>query len=232
VTIRDILESNLHTIKGNISKALLRSADKERDVKILPITKNRRISEILELKNLGFDQIGENRVFEIEEKYPYLKHEFKIHLVGKLQKNKVKVASMIVDAIHSLDNLETAMMLEKELSKNNKTMHAFVEVNVSGELNKSGIFEKDLLNFLYHADKFKFLKIKGFMTMPPQTQNPQSSRPYFRKLKELLIKCQREQFENLRLTELSMGTSQDYEVAVEEGATIIRLGEAIFKSIL
>ncbi len=223
-----MIERNLLNIRKAITKALRKSNKTGSDVKILPITKNRRVDVIKELVKFGFTEIGENRISEIEEKYPYVCNSFKIHLVGKLQKNKVKLAINLIEFIHSIDSLELAKTIENELAKKGKELKGLIEVNIAKEKSKSGVYEEDLPNFLKEVCNFKFLKIVGFMTMPPQTQNPESSRPFFRKLRELLDKYSREKFENLQLTQLSMGTTQDYTVAVEEGATIIRIGEALF----
>lgn len=223
-----ILQKNISTLQAQIEIICKQCNRNPRNIKILPVTKNRRVDTILELKKFGFDEIGENKITEIEEKSPYLKEYFKIHLVGKLQKNKVKMAVNLVECIHSIDSLELACIIENELHKKGKKLEGFVEINIAKEKTKSGIFEEEIQKFLLEADKFKFLKIVGFMTMPPQTSNPENSRPFFRKLKELLEYYSQQKFSSLQLRELSMGTTQDYPVAIEEGATILRIGEAIF----
>lgn len=222
------IENNLYKIQSSIKQVCAKINRNSDTIKILPITKNRKITTILQLKKFGFTEIGENRVSEIEEKYPYVKNDFKICLVGKLQKNKVKTAINLVECIHSIDSIELAKIIDNELSKKNKKLSAFIEINLSKEKSKSGIFEDEISAFLQEAEKLHFLNICGFATMPPQTNNPENSRPYFKKLRELLNIYQNKKFENIKLTHLSMGTSQDYTVAIEEGATTIRIGRALF----
>jgi PLP dependent protein len=217
------LEHNLKIIQERIKIAAKNSKQDSNNIKILPITKGRKIELINLLPNLGYFEIGENRVEEIEEKYPYLKGRFKIHLVGKLQKRKVKIATALIDVIHSLDNLEIAKLINESAKQLNKVIHGFIEVNLAGEENKSGIKENQIEDFLSHSRNFTNLKIIGLMTMPPQTSNPENSRIYFRKLKKLA--------QQYNLAQLSMGTTQDYEIAVQEGATILRIGQALFEGI-
>ncbi|MFN7181359.1 MAG: YggS family pyridoxal phosphate-dependent enzyme [Planctomycetota bacterium] len=228
--IEDILCYNLKNIKQKIAKVCEKIRRNPDEIKILPITKSRPISVIKKLKEFGFTAIGENRIQELEEKYPFLKEDFSFHLVGKLQKKKIKIACRLISAIHSLQDIETAKILDVELSHMHKTVEAFIEVNISGEKNKEGIPPEDLDNFLENATKLRNLQITGFMTMPPQTNNHENSRRYFHQLRMLLEKYSRT-YNYHFLRELSMGTSQDFEIAIEEGATVLRLGEAIFKGI-
>ncbi len=226
--IWDVLKDNLENIRQKIEKAARKVKRNPEKITIIPITKNRKISVIKKLKELGFKVIGENRLPEIEGKYPYLKDDFSIHLVGKLQKKKIKVALKLIDAVHSLDDIEIAKTLEEELCKQEKTIKGFLEINIANEESKSGTSQEKIIDFLEASKKFKFLKVIGIMAMPPKTTDPEDSRKYFYQLRLLLEKLSKDYPD---LKELSMGTSQDFEVAVEEGATILRLGEAIFKGV-
>ena len=158
------------------------------------------------LADAGVGVVGENRAQELERKHAEYGDTFRWHFIGHLQSNKVKVVNRICELVHSLDSQSAAGRL---------TVPALVEVNLAGESSKSGVAPEDLSRFLgLYGD------VRGLMTMPPETDDPEASRPYFRRLRELA--------EQHGLKELSMGTSQDYLVAVQEGATIVRLGTSLY----
>ena len=158
------------------------------------------------LVDAGIEVVGENRAQELERKHAEYGDEFRWHYIGHLQSNKVKVVNRICELVHSLDSDSAAARL---------TVPALVEVNLAGELSKSGIVPDDLTRFLELYDD-----VRGLMTMPPETADPEASRPYFARLRELA--------EQHGLRELSMGTSQDYKVAAEEGATLVRIGSVLY----
>ena len=158
------------------------------------------------LVDAGIEVVGENRAQELERKRAEYGDEFRWHYIGHLQSNKVKVVNRICELVHSLDSDSAAARL---------TVPALVEVNLAGELSKSGIVPDDLTRFLELYDD-----VRGLMTMPPETADPEASRPYFARLRELA--------EQHGLRELSMGTSQDYKVAAEEGATLVRIGSVLY----
>jgi uncharacterized pyridoxal phosphate-containing UPF0001 family protein len=159
------------------------------------------------LVRAGIEVVGENRAQDLERKHAEYGDAFRWHFIGHLQSNKAKVVNRICELVHSLDSESAARKL---------TVPALVEVNLSGEESKSGIAPGDLRRFLERAHN-----VRGLMTMPPETADPEESRPYFRRLREL--------GEEYGLHELSMGTSQDYRIAAEEGATLIRVGSVLYR---
>src|SRR5438093_7069839 len=175
-------------------------------VTIVAATKYVALEEMGVLAAAGIGVVGENRAQELERKHAEYGDTFRWHFIGHLQSNKVKVVNRICELVHSLDSQSAAGRL---------TVPALVEVNLAGESSKSGVAPEDLSRFLgLYGD------VRGLMTMPPETDDPEASRPYYRRLRELA--------ERHRLRELSMGTSQDYRVAVEEGATYVRVGSTLF----
>ena len=149
-------------------------------------------------------------------------------MIGHLQRNKAKLAVELFDVIESVDRLELARELEEEGRKKGKKVRAFLEVNLGGEESKSGLAKEKVLDLLKAAGKLPHIKIEGLMAVPPFKENPEEVRPYFQELRELKLKLQQEIFPNVDLQDLSMGMTHDYTVAVEEGATIVRIGTALF----
>ena len=149
-------------------------------------------------------------------------------MIGHLQRNKTKAAVEIFDVVESLDNLALARELDKEAGKVGKTVRVFIEVNLGGEKSKSGIAKDEVAALLKEAAKLSHLRVEGLMTVPPFHENPEEVRPYFRELRELREKLNELHLPNIDLKELSMGMTHDYSVAIEEGATIVRIGTALF----
>lgn len=194
------------------------------DVTLIAVTKGVGINEINEAIACGITDIGENKVQEAVAKYNQLRilhsafRTMKWHMVGHLQRNKVKDAVKIFDVIHSVDSIELAEELNKHLDRK---VDIFIQVNISGEATKFGIKPDGLLEFSEHIRRLENLNLKGLMTIAPLIANPQQSRPYFRALRLLKDK--------INCADLSMGMSNDFEIAVEEGSTYVRIGTAIFK---
>ena len=176
------------------------------DVTIVAATKYVSLADMAVLAEAGVDVVGENRAQDLERKHAEYGDAFRWHFVGHLQSNKAKVVNRICELVHSLDSESAAKRLQ---------VPALVEVNLSGEETKSGVAPERLGELLA-----AYPDVRGLMTMPPETDDPEASRPYFRRLRELA--------QEHGLPELSMGTSQDYRVAVEEGATLVRVGEVLF----
>jgi len=176
-------------------------------VTIVAATKYVSVADMAVLAEAGIDVVGENRAQDLEAKHAEYGDMFRWHFIGHLQSNKVKIVNRICELVHSLDSESAARRL---------SVPALVEVNLSGERSKSGIAPEDLPRFLELSSG-----VRGLMTMPPETHDPEASRPYFRRLRELA--------EQHGLRELSMGTSQDYRVAAEEGATLIRVGSILYR---
>ncbi|NLO99930.1 MAG: YggS family pyridoxal phosphate-dependent enzyme, partial [Clostridiaceae bacterium] len=150
------------------------------------------------------------------------------HIIGRLQTNKVKYLDQRITLIHSLDRIELAEALQKRGQKINHTFPVLVQANVSGEDTKAGIYADDLRNFILKLSKMGNIKIKGLMTIAPYTEDPEEVRYVFKEIKKLAVDIERENIENVSMEHLSMGMSGDYEIAVEEGSTIVRIGSALF----
>ncbi|MDP8233860.1 MAG: YggS family pyridoxal phosphate-dependent enzyme [Candidatus Saelkia tenebricola] len=222
-----MLQENIKVLREKIEKAAFKSNRSLKDVKLLAVTKNVGVDFVREAVALGITEIGENRIQEARSKFSSLKDlDLKWHMVGHLQTNKVKYAVELFDYLHSLDSLKLAYKIEDCLFKHNKIMNVFIEINTSGEDSKFGIESVQVINMVNEIFKLPHLNLMGFMTVAPIVENIEDVRPYFRKLK-ILSERLGEKFN--RKFHLSMGMSDDFEIAVEEGADLIRIGSAIFK---
>jgi len=228
-----MLWENLERLKKRIEDACQRSGRSFNEITLVCVTKNVDIEKIKEVIKLGIKDIGENRVQEAVKKFEELRiancEKVRWHMVGHLQRNKAKYAVRIFDLIHSVDSLDLALELNKQAEKVNRVQDILIQVNVSGEETKFGINPENLLSLVKEILNLKNLNLKGLMTIAPIVKNPEDARPHFRTLRELKDKINAELILNPPLSVLSMGMSQDFEVAIEEGATMIRIGTAIFK---
>ncbi len=223
----DIAE-NIKVVKDKIYEAALRSNRHPEDITLIAVTKTVDEDRIMEALCAGIRDIGENRVQEIVHKYPAIERKAKWHLIGSLQRNKVKYIIDKVDLIHSLDRLSLAEELEKRAAGINRLVPVLIQVNVSKEETKQGIDEKDLFPFIDRVSKFSHIKIEGLMTIAPFVQNKEQARPVFARLYELFHEIAEGNFPNVEMKYLSMGMTNDFEVAIEEGANMVRIGRAIF----
>lgn len=221
------IKENVERIRERIEKACSRVGRNPKEVLLLAASKTRSPEEIRGAFEAGIKLFGENWVQEAREKIPLLSDlPIEWHMIGHLQKNKVKYAVKLFDVIESLDSKVLADELKKRLSNVNQEMKVFIEVKLSPEKTKHGCPEKEVVELAEHVLKLKHLELEGLMTVPPYIEDTEEVRPYFRKLREI-----RDNLENtvgIKLPHLSMGMSHDFEVAVEEGATIVRIGTAIF----
>ncbi len=195
-------------------------------VTILAATKRRTIKEISQAVAAGISVIGENQTQELLNKLPDLPKKIRIDFIGHLQTNKVKDVIKHCFLIHSVDSLRLAQAIDKQAKKIGKIQNILLEINVSGEKTKYGFKKEEIINLFFQLLELKNLKIMGLMIIAPYFKEPEKSRPFFQNLRQL--KKQLESKFNVSLPELSMGMSNDYQVAIEEGATIVRLGRIIF----
>ncbi|MEW6025726.1 MAG: YggS family pyridoxal phosphate-dependent enzyme [Planctomycetota bacterium] len=238
------LKESIENIKSRVKSAAQRAGRNPDDITIVAVTKTVGAETLKVLSELGWKDIGENRVQDTLDKAKSLGTEtgFAWHMIGHLQTNKAKKAVGLFDWIHSLDSLHLAEELQKEAVKANKTLRVLIEVNVSTEASKGGIRPEELTDFYRKvkaalrpggtSERRAGLVISGLMTMAPLSGDPEASRPWFRKLRELRDKLKSDFIDaggSEELKYLSMGMSQDFEVAAEEGANILRIGTAIFK---
>lgn len=220
---------NLKGVKERIERAALRAGRDAREIRLVAVTKGVAPERIVEAARSGIDTFGENYAQELREKSDIVEkvlgRRIKWHFIGRLQRNKVKYILDRVDLIHSLDRLPVAEEIEKRAERLGTIVPVLIEVNIAGEEAKGGIMPEHLEGFLVEMERFPRIKVEGLMTMPPFFDDPEMTRPYFRQLRDLRDRL-RERFPGLR--ELSMGMSGDFEAAIEEGATIVRIGTAIF----
>jgi len=219
---------NLKTIMDRIAAAAKRVGRDPSSVRLVVVTKTVDRDRIAEAVAAGAAVLGENRVQEAKEKIEALGQTASWHLIGHLQANKAKYAVKLFDLIHSVDNLELAVEIDRQAAKVGKVQDILVEVNIAGEASKAGIAVKGVPALAAEVAKFRNIAVKGLMTMPPYSENTEDSRPYFRKLRDLAETIAKENIPNVTMNELSMGMSGDFEVAIEEGATLVRVGTAIF----
>ncbi|MEW6416605.1 MAG: YggS family pyridoxal phosphate-dependent enzyme [Nitrospirota bacterium] len=225
-----ILLEKVKNIFRKIASAAIRSDRSPFDVKLIAVTKTIPFDRIKVAIDLGLRIFGENRVQEAQDKISECRLQcadcdIEWHLIGHLQKNKAKTAVQLFDLIHSLDSAELAALLNKHAEKTGKIQRVLIEVKLSEEATKHGVAKEHLMDFIRAVSAMKHLKLDGLMTMPPFFDMPERARPFFRELRELRDKAEKEGY---RLPELSMGMTNDYEMAILEGATMVRIGTGIF----
>ena len=220
--------ANYRKVLDSIADATAKSRRAAGQVKLLAATKSQSIELIRAAVDAGITLIGENYVREAAGKKPRIDEAIEWHMIGHLQRNKVKAAVDLFDVFESLDNLPLAREVDKEGQKRNKVIRVFVEVNLGGEESKTGVNESDAASLVQQVASLSHLRVEGFMSVPPYREDPEEVRPYFRKLRLLQEKLGEICSPCLELRELSMGMSHDYKVAIEEGASIVRIGTALF----
>lgn len=222
------IKEQIAIIRQRIASAAQRSGRPASDVRLMAVTKTVDDERIMQAITAGVDMIGENYVQEARRKIELMGKSMEWHLIGHLQTNKVKVAVRLFDMIHSLDRLDLARELHRRAQMAGVVMKVLIEVNISGEDTKRGVPHRDALPLIRDVSALDHLSVRGLMTMPPWFDDPEAARPVFIALRELRDRVAAEKFPRVEMQELSMGMSQDYHVAVEEGATIVRIGRSIF----
>ncbi len=222
------IAENLNLVMDRIASAARRAGRDPSSIKLVAVTKTVDVDKIREAVSAGATILGENRVQEAREKIEKLGEIASWHLIGRLQTNKAKYAVKLFDLIHSVDGIELARELDRQAAKFGKVQNVLIEVSIAGEASKAGVVFSDAPELIKEAAKHRNISIKGLMTMPPFSENPEDSRPHFWKLRELADAIIKEGIPGVSMSELSMGMSGDFEVAVEEGATMVRVGTAIF----
>ncbi len=221
--------TNLEMVYNRIEKAAAVSGRKKEDIKLVAVTKTIDIEIIKQAAELGMTSIGENRVQEIMNKYPQLeKYPLEWHMIGHLQKNKVKYIVDKVKLIHSVDNIALAEEINRRALQKNIIADILVQINVSGEESKYGLHPDSFYGFLEKAGDFKNVHIRGLMTIAPYTDNPEEVRPVFAELKKIFEYAKDEKITGVDMDYLSMGMTGDFTVAIEEGANIVRIGTGLF----
>ena len=226
--MRSSIEENIIEVKRRVEEAAKKAGRNPEDVLILAVSKTIDVPRIKEAVQCGLNSLGENRVQEIMDKYEPMGEGINWHLIGHLQTNKVKYIIDKVCLIHSVESLKLADEINKKAEKAGIIMDILVEVNIANEESKFGIKPEDCESFIRELSKMKNINVKGLMTVAPFTENPEENRVYFKGLKDLLVDINNKKIDNINMSELSMGMTGDFEVAVEEGATIVRVGTGIF----
>jgi len=222
------IEENLSRLRAKIFKACEKVKRNPQEIKIVAVTKNVAVEKINEAIACGIEIIGENKVQEALAKYEQIDKKVLWHLVGHLQTNKVKKALEIFDMIQSVDSLKLASEINKTAEEIGKIYPILLEINTSGEATKYGVKPEQTENLIREMQGLENLKIKGLMTVGPLSDDKQKVRLAFRQLKIIYEKLERVKISNLQLEYLSMGMSSDFEIAIEEGSNMLRIGTAIF----
>ncbi len=221
------IEKNLNYIKQNIKNSALKIGKSEKDITLLGVTKTIDIKRINILKSLGISNFGENKAQELLAKYNEIDN-CNWHFIGNLQTNKVKQIIDKVSLIHSVDTLKLANEINKRAEQINKKIEILIEINIANEPTKNGIRYEEADIFAKNLLLFPNISLKGLMCVAPFVENPQDNRYFFKKMKNLFIDINEKNKHNICMEYLSMGMTNDYPVAIEEGANIIRIGTGIF----
>ena len=222
------IEKNLEHILERITRACAKCRRSPDSVRLVAVSKTIAPEKAQEAIAAGVTILGENYMQEAREKIDALGKKVSWHFIGHLQSNKAKYAVELFDLIHSVDSLHLAGSLSRAAQTQNKIIPVLIQVNISGEESKHGLNPQTAFQLTENVARLPNLTIQGFMTMPPLSENPEASRPYFAALRKLRDEVQAKGLKELRLQELSMGMSSDFEVAIEEGATLVRIGTSLF----
>ena len=223
-----MVKENLSIVEQNIQKACARSGRDRSEVQLIAVSKTKPVEMLMEAYDCQIRDFGENKPQEIREKFPQLPEDIRWHMIGHLQRNKVKYIVDKVALIHSVDSLRLAETIEHEAAKHNVTVPVLIEVNVAQEESKFGLKTEEVLSLVESVAAFPHIHIKGLMTIAPYVENPEENRGIFRQLKKLSVDIAAKNINNVNMSVLSMGMTGDYQVAVQEGATMVRVGTGIF----
>ena len=223
------ITDNIDHVEKKIAEACERAGRPRESVQLIAVSKTKPVPDLMEALNYGHNVFGENKVQEIRDKVEAMGTEgIHWHMIGHLQANKVKYLIGVVDLIHSVDNDKLAAEIEKQAAKHDVVMDVLCEVNMAGEETKFGLKPEETMDLVKRISELPHLKVRGLMTIAPYTEDPESNRVYFKGLRELKDRINAEHIPGVDMDTLSMGMTGDYEVAIEEGATLVRVGTGIF----
>ena len=223
-----MLLDNLKVVEERIQAACDRSGSKREDVLLVAVSKTKPVEMIEEVMTAGIVDFGENKPQELRDKYEVLPKNLRFHMIGHLQTNKIKYVIDRVVLIHSIDSIHLAEAVNAEAKKHNRIMPVLVEVNVAQEESKSGFLVEETENAIREIAKLSNIQVEGLMTIAPFVENAEENRQYFVKLRKLSVDIAAKNIDNVTMHHLSMGMTGDYGVAIEEGATMVRVGTGIF----
>ena len=227
---RSMVTENYRAVEARVAAACARSGRKREDVTLIAVSKTKPVELIRELTRIGVRDFGENKAQELKEKSEQIPESLRWHFIGNLQTNKVKYVVGRACLVHSVSSLRLAEALQKEAEKKGLVCPVLVEVNIAQEATKHGIQEEDAVQLVRQAGEMPNLEVRGLMAIAPPVEDPEENRPYFREMRRLAGVIEGLGLPRVRMTELSMGMTGDFEVAIEEGATMVRVGTAIFGS--
>lgn len=222
------IAANIAAVRQRIAAAAARSKRSPDSVKLLAVTKTVPVGVIEKAIRAGITALGENYVQEARKKIAVIGGNMPWHMIGHLQTNKAKYAVTLFDYIHSVDRMDLAAEIDKRAGRAGRQINILIEINISGEKTKNGIPAAKAIALLQDLSAMQHIAVKGLMTMAPYSNEPETSRPYFRELRNLQQNIIKAGIAGIRMEELSMGMTDDFEVAIEEGATLVRIGRAIF----
>ena len=222
-----MIKDNIKQVEERIQAACDRSGRKREDVTLIAVSKTKPVSAIYEVMETGIIDYGENKVQELTDKIETISEPLNWHMIGHLQRNKVKYIVDKVKLIHSVDSLRLAEQINQEAMKKNVDVDILIEVNIADETSKFGLNTEEVIDLIKKVSTLQNVHIKGLMTVAPFTDNPEENRPYFRNLKQLAVDINCKNIDNVTMSVLSMGMTGDYEIAIEEGATMVRVGTGI-----
>ena len=222
------LKNNYLYVEKRVEEACKRAGRKREDVTLIAVSKTKPLSMVREIHSLNVIDFGENKVQELCDKYDKMEEKVNWHLIGHLQRNKVKYIVDKVKMIHSVDSFRLASQIDSEAKKKNVIVDILIEVNVAGEETKYGVSVEEVSPLIVEISSLQNVRVKGLMTIAPFVENPEENRVHFRKLRQLAVDIKKKNIDNVTMNELSMGMTNDFEVAIEEGATLVRVGTAIF----
>lgn len=223
-----MLKENLDNVMKNIKAACEKSGRNEDEVTLIAVSKTKPLSDIEELVTYGIQEFGENKVQELTDKYENISTKVNWHLIGHLQTNKVKYVVDKACLIHSVDSVHLAEAINKEAVKKGVICNILIQVNIAKEDTKFGIDAEEIYDFIDKIKGFQNIKVKGLMTIAPFVENAEDNRIHFRNLYQLLLDIKSKNIDNIDMNILSMGMTNDYMIAIEEGATMVRVGTGIF----
>lgn len=223
-----MITENLEQVRKNIDEACRMAGRDPKEVTLIAVSKTKPVSMLKEAYDAGARCFGENKVQEIMDKHPQLPEDIQWHMIGHLQRNKVKYIVDKVSMIHSVDSLRLAQTIEQEAAKHNVCVPVLLEVNVAQEESKFGLKMDEVLPLIETIADFLHIKVQGLMTIAPYVENAEDNRDFFRQLKKLSVDIEAKNINNVSMSVLSMGMTGDYQVAVQEGATMVRVGTGIF----
>ena len=224
-----MLKENLEEVEEKIAKACEHAGRAREEVTLIAVSKTKPIEMLQEIYDEGIRDFGENKVQELTEKYEVMPKDMKWHMIGHLQRNKVKYIVDKVTLIHSVDSLRLAETISREAEKKGVTVPILIEVNIAGDETKFGLSSKEeVISLTEQIAALPNLSVKGLMTVAPPVKDPEENRPFFREIRQLSVDITNKNIDNVSMEILSMGMTNDYTVAIEEGATMVRVGTGIF----